>query len=79
MTAMNSQRLLVLAYLKKGNRLTSRQAQSYCGCDRLGARIWELRRQGYDIVTTMIEVEGRYRPARVAEYRLKRGTKCTNH
>lgn len=39
------------AMLKKGRSITPIQALDLFGCFRLGARIWDLRRSGYDIQT----------------------------
>lgn len=65
-----SQTAMIAAYLMKGNRLTAMEALQRFACLRLAARIEELRRQGMEIITEMIQVLG---GARVAEYSLKRG------
>lgn len=39
----NSQNGQVLAYLERGFAITPREASQLFGCDRLAARIWELR------------------------------------
>lgn len=39
------------AMLNKGRSITPIQALDLFGCFRLGARIWDLRRSGYDIQT----------------------------
>ena len=60
----------VLARLQEGP-LTQMEAISELGCMRLGARVLELRDQGHDIRTTMIEVPARDgATAHVARYRL---------
>lgn len=43
----------ILAHLQKYGSITPQEAISKYGCTRLGARIWDLRRAGYDITTTM--------------------------
>jgi len=37
------------------------------GCFRLGARIWELKKEGIDIISRMVEKDGK----RFAEYRIR--------
>ena len=44
-----SQTSQILAYLKTGASLTPLEALERFGCFRLGARIWELRDEKYDI------------------------------
>ncbi len=60
----------ILAHLLAGHSLSSLEAWAHFGCYRLGARIYELRRQGYTIAT------GREGSAQYARYRLlaMRGT-----
>lgn len=62
-----SQRQAVLAWLETGRPLTPMQALYEFGCFRLGARVEELRRQGWNVITEMVEVGRR---KRVASYRL---------
>jgi hypothetical protein len=64
----------ILYHLKRGNAITPIGALTLCGCFRLGARIWELKQQGYEIETKFIKTKtGKH----VAQYRLK-GTKNEN-
>ena len=62
----------LLAYLKKKGSITKQQAYSMLGIWNSGARILDLRKQGHDIETVMVE---RYnssgRKYRVAKYILK--------
>lgn len=60
-----SQNARILAYLKSGRRLTSLEATNKFGCQRLSARIKDLRDRGYNIQTKTITVSSR---KRVAEY-----------
>ncbi len=62
-----SQRQAVLAWLETGKTLTPMQALYEFGCFRLGARVEELRRQGWNVITDMVEVGN---GKRVAQYRL---------
>ncbi len=44
---------LILAHLRKGLTLTAKEARALFRCDRLAARIKDLRYSGHDIYTTM--------------------------
>lgn len=69
-----SQKEKVLKYLQSGKTLTPIQAMNWWGVMRIGARIWDLRDEGYNITTTMKEVKNRYgQKCMVAEYRLEKG------
>lgn len=57
----------ILEYLQKGNSITPIEALDKFGCFRLSARIWELKKDGYDI-ETVIETNGN---KKFASYRLK--------
>jgi len=58
MTASNEvQNALVLRVLQDRRSLTSLEAIQEFGILRLGARIYELRRAGHNIMTTRIPVE----------------------
>ena len=66
-----SQKDLILAYLEQNGSITPLEAQKLFGCMRLGARIWDLRRDGYEIQKEMVTVETRNGgTAVVARYRL---------
>jgi len=56
----------ILSYLQEGGLLTPIEALNNFGCFRLAARISDLRNEGYDIRTKMIEVRGKT----FAQYRL---------
>ncbi len=56
----------ILKALKTGRKITPLTALSEFGCFRLGARIYNLKRQGHDIDSQMVSVNGK----RVAEYSL---------
>jgi len=58
----------ILNYLQKGKKLTPIKALNMFGCFRLGARIYDLRRQGYQIDSKIKKLKsGKY----VAEYSLR--------
>lgn len=66
-----SQKDLILAHIEKYGSITPLEAQQYYGCMRLGARIWDLRHDGYDIVSEIVEVPTKNGgKARVAQYRM---------
>jgi hypothetical protein len=53
---MESQNKQIRAYLESGKKLTPIDALYQFGCFRLGARIYDLKRQGVNIETEMIEI-----------------------
>lgn len=63
----NTQSQKILAYLAEGHRLTPLEALRLFGCFRLSGRIYDLKKQGHNIVPEMVEVNGK----RVARYRLE--------
>ena len=54
-----SQESLILNYLRAGNSISPMEALRLFGCFRLGARIWELKRQGFDIHSEMVATDTR--------------------
>lgn len=48
---IESQRQQILAFLQKGNTITHRKAEALFQCTRLAARLHELRRMEYDIIS----------------------------
>ena len=52
-----SQAMKILKYLAKGRKLTPRQTSKLFDCDRLGARIFELRKEGWIFHTDMIKTK----------------------
>ena len=62
----------VLRHLRTRGALTQREAMNLYGIMRLGARVYDLRGRGYNIVRDMERSVNRYgRPVRYAVYRLK--------
>lgn len=62
----------VLRHLRTRGALTQREAMNLYGIMRLGARVYDLRCRGYNIVRDMERSVNRYgRPVRYAVYRLK--------
>jgi hypothetical protein len=54
----------ILHYLKGGNKITPLTALKRFGCLRLGARIWDLKRDGVKIKSELVEVGENKRVAR---------------
>ena len=68
-----TQNATVLRHLKRYAGITTFTAYERYGITRLSARISDLRRMGYDIVSVPREVTNRYgEPCRIVEYRLKK-------
>lgn len=58
MKTIQSQAKRILEHLKAGNGITPMDALDLFGCFRLGARIADIKKMGYDIVTERVKVEG---------------------
>lgn len=65
-----SQKDQILEHLEVHGSITPLEAQTLYGCMRLGARIWDLKRDGHAIITELVEVTTRTGKAHVARYRL---------
>ena len=62
----------ILAYLESGGRLTPLLALSLFGSFRLGARIYDLRKQGFEISSKRVPVfNDHWKIVYVSQYRLK--------
>lgn len=64
--SIQAQQDKILAHLESGKPITPIDALREYGCFRLGARIWDLRRSGHNIITNIITAGGKH----FAEYRL---------
>lgn len=60
----DSQCKKILKYLQEGNGITPIDALNLFGCFRLGARIADIKKLGYDVVTEMVTVADGKRVAR---------------
>jgi len=67
-TETASQNAMIRKALEDGETLTPLDAMRRFGCMRLGARVWDLRRQGLAIESQMVAVGGQRK--RVAAYRM---------
>ncbi len=65
-----TQLIRILKMLEAGERLTQLRSTVELGCLRLGARVWDLRKEGHNIKKEMVEVPCAVTggTARVAEY-----------
>lgn len=61
----------ILEHLQTGKGITAAEAWKRWGCARLGARIYDLRGQGYVIRKETKKVKGRRACAHVAQYFLE--------
>jgi hypothetical protein len=68
-----SQSEAILAHLQSGESLTAIQALSLFNCLRLGARVLDLRRAGYDIRSEIIRTPS---GKNVARYTLPGPSEC---
>lgn len=66
----NTQCNQILDYIKSHGSITSLEAFRLFGCTRLSGRIFDLKKQGYNITSGMETVPTRNGTARVAVYRL---------
>lgn len=64
MNEIESQSYQIREYLLQGNTITAMEALRLFGCFRLSGRIYDLRKEGLNISTTIININGK----RVAEY-----------
>lgn len=58
MKTNQSQANAILKHMQDGNGITPMDALNLCGCFRLSARIADLRKRGYDIVSEKVKVDG---------------------
>ena len=65
-----AQSALILHHLRKGKSITPLEALTWFNCWRLGARVWELKRKGWPIKTTIITGAGAGTGKRYASYTL---------
>ena len=63
-----SQNALIKGWLLNGHSITTLDALTMFGCFRLSARIANLKDQGMNITTEMVEINDK----RIAKYSLKR-------
>ena len=57
---MCTQKEMILNHLKKYHKLTDLEAYRDYGIRRTGARVWDLRREGYNIRTELTTKPNRY-------------------
>lgn len=57
---MQTQNEMILSHLRAFGSITPQEAMKEYGCMRLGARIWDLKRLGYDIRTERETARNRF-------------------
>lgn len=67
-----SQKKIVLEHLLNNEYITSIEAIEKYRITRLSDRIFNLRKEGYNIITTMVTVDTMYGKEEVAKYSLKK-------
>ena len=55
-----SQTQQILAYLEQGHSITPLEALTVFGCFRLGARIWDIKAMGYNVVSELVKENGKH-------------------
>ena len=66
-----SDKARILKHLQENGSITPLEALEQYGCYRLGARVFDLRRDGYNIHTTIVEGTDRNgEPTKYARYTL---------
>ena len=60
MIGLKSQTKAIKDYLEAGNSITSMEAYDKFGCTRLSARIFDLKKAGYNSQTILMECQTRY-------------------
>lgn len=69
---MKPQNKRILAYLEEHGEITPLEARTKLGCDRLSARIFELKAEGYPITSRTVAVKNRYdETCHIRAYRLE--------
>jgi len=63
---ISSQGHRILTHFRSGKTLTAYEALQRFGCLRLAARVKDLKDDGYDIRSALVEIDGK----RVAKYRM---------
>ena len=70
---MKTQSKMILSHLEEGKAIDPHRALMLWGCMRLGARIYDLKKQGHRIVSKMATVKNRFGvPCRIAIYRMEK-------
>lgn len=58
MKTNDTQANAILKHMQDGNGITPMDALELCGCFRLSARIADLKKRGYEIITEKVKVDG---------------------
>ena len=58
MRSNDTQANAILKHMQDGNGITPMDALELCGCFRLSARIADLKKRGYEIITEKVKIDG---------------------
>jgi hypothetical protein len=58
MRTNDTQANAILKHMQDGNGITPMDALELCGCFRLSARIADLKKRGYEIITEKVKIAG---------------------
>lgn len=58
MRTNDTQANAILKHMQDGNGITPMDTLELCGCFRLSARIADLKKRGYEIITEKVKVDG---------------------
>lgn len=58
MRTNDTQANAILKHMQDGNGITPMDVLELCGCFRLSARIADLKKRGYEIITEKVKVDG---------------------
>lgn len=58
MRTNDTQANAILKHMQDSNGITPMDALELCGCFRLSARIADLKKRGYEIITEKVKVDG---------------------
>ena len=58
MRTNDTQANAILKHMQDGNGITPMDALELCGCFRLSARIADLKKRGFEIITEKVKVDG---------------------
>lgn len=76
--AAETQKEMILRFMQENGSITQMQAAEEFGCWRLGARIWDLKADGYQIQKDTVSKKNRYGKAvNFAKYSIVNGEATT--
>ena len=55
---LSEQATAIRDHMQKGKTITHKDAETLFGCQRLAARIFEIKQQGWDVQSRMVRLDG---------------------